>query len=305
MTRPGGGDLGRIGHLDAAALPACLRDIPRPVARLWYLGDPTPLATAPLRHVAIVGTREASPYGIRVAEQLAAAAAGAGYVVVSGLARGIDAAAHRAALAAGGATIGVQGTGVDVPYPASHRALHAVMAERGTVVSEFEPGALASPGCFPRRNRIIAALCRVVVVVEAGFKSGAINTASQALELDRVVAAVPGRIDEDRAAGSNHLIRDGAQVIASPGDLLGLLDLSTSIGAGGTPRELTPPSRSLSSSLSDPSHATGSDEDRPPHDPMEAMEALPFRLAATRLIEDELAGVIERDGAWYRRGRGR
>ena len=304
MTRPGGGDHGRIGHLDAAALPACLRDIPRPVARLWYLGDPATLADAPFRHVAIVGTREASPYGIRTAERLATACAEHGYVVVSGLARGIDAAAHRAALAAGGATIGVQGTGVDVPYPVSHRALHAVMAERGLVVSEFEPGALASPGCFPRRNRIIAALCRVVVVVEAGFKSGAINTAAQALDLDRVVAAVPGRIDEERAAGSNHLLRDGAQVIASADDLIGLVKLSTSAEPS---RRDEPPRRpdAWRSTIDRPTADLGDESaDHPTEDPNDQFEHLPFRLAATNAIAAELAGRIERDGLRYRRGQG-
>lgn len=304
MTPPGGSDLGRIGHLDAAALPACLRDIPRPVARLWYLGDPAKLDAAPYNHIAIVGTREASPYGIRTAERLATACAEHGYVVVSGLARGIDAAAHRAALAAGGSTIGVQGTGVDVPYPVSHRALHALMAERGLVVSEFEPGTLASPGCFPRRNRIIAALCRVVVVVEAGFKSGAINTANQALELDRLVAAVPGRMDEDRAAGSNHLLRDGAQVIASTDDLLGLMKLSTSLDQLGR----TGPTTSAPNAATwarDQALAWDDDErQEAPSDLMSAFESMPFRLAAEQLIAAELDGRIEREGFDFRPGKG-
>lgn len=189
------------------------------------MGDASALESAPAQHVAIVGTREATPYGIRIAEQLATASARAGLVVVSGLARGIDAAAHRAALQAGGRTIGVQGTGVDVPYPASHRALHAALAERGTVLSEMEPGTGATPGCFPRRNRLIAALCQVTVVVEAPFKSGAINTATQALEMGRTVAAVPGRVDDLTAQGSNQLIRDGAQVIAEVADLLALFSI--------------------------------------------------------------------------------
>lgn len=186
------------------------------------MGDPSALDAAPSRHIAIVGTREASPYGIRVAERLATAAAQAGLVVVSGLARGIDAAAHRAVLRVGGRTIGIQGTGVDVPYPASHRALHEALVEQGTVLSEMEPGTSATPGCFPRRNRLIAALCQVTLVVEAPFKSGAINTATQALELGRTVAAVPGRMDDPTAQGSNQLIRDGAQVIAEVEDLLAL-----------------------------------------------------------------------------------
>lgn len=190
------------------------------------VGSRAALDGAPDRHVAIVGTREATPYGIRVAERLAAACTRAGLVVVSGMARGVDAAAHRAVLSLGGQTIGVQGTGVDVPYPVSHRALLESMGRSGTVVSEMEPGTGAGPGCFPRRNRIIAALAKVTVVVEAGFRSGAINTATQALELGRVVAAVPGRMGDAGAGGTNLLIRDGAQVITDDADLLGLFGIA-------------------------------------------------------------------------------
>jgi len=222
VSLPGGLGERRPRWIGAQDLPDCFRDLSRPPAGLWCLGDAGALSGSPDGHVAIVGTREASPYGIRVAERLAAACARAGLVVVSGLARGVDAAAHRAALAEGGRTIGVQGTGVDVPYPASHRTLHEALVARGTVVSEMEPGTRATPGCFPRRNRLIAALCRVTVVVEAGFKSGAINTASQALDLGRTVAAVPGRIDDGGSAGANLLIRDGAQVITETADLLAL-----------------------------------------------------------------------------------
>lgn len=242
------------------------------------LGDPGALDEAPRRHVAIVGTREASPYGIRVAERLAEACARAGLVVVSGLARGIDAAAHRAALGAGGLTVGVQGTGVDVPYPASHRTLHQALVRSGTVISEMEPGTSATPGCFPRRNRLIAALCQVTVVVEAGFKSGAINTASQALELGRTVAAVPGRIDEERSAGANLLIRDGAQVLTDVDDLLGLYGLSTS---GGASSQLSGrDTKELDST--DPSGIEPS-----------------FRQAAISLLDLELTGELRRAGAGY------
>jgi DNA processing protein len=176
--------------------------------------------------VAIVGTRDASPYGIRIADQLARAFAEAGVAVVSGLARGIDSAAHRGALEAGGKTVAVLGTGVDVPYPASNRGLHAEIGLSGLVVAEQEPGTPAGPGCFPRRNRIIAALSELTIVVEAPYKSGAVNTASQALELGRSVAAVPGPIDSPRSAGSNLLLRDGAQVVATVDDALGLMGLS-------------------------------------------------------------------------------
>jgi len=176
--------------------------------------------------VAIVGTRDSTHYGERTARNLARDVAAAGVCVISGMARGIDGTAHRAALEHAGGTIAVLGTGVDVPYPAGHRRLHAEIAERGLVLSENPPGQTAKKGCFPKRNRIIAALARITVVVEAGHKSGALNTASHALDLGRIVAAVPGQIDSDQSAGANQLIRDGAVVITSSSDLLALLGLS-------------------------------------------------------------------------------
>jgi len=218
---------GQPKWIGAEGLPGSLRDLSNPPAGLCCEGDVGLLADAPDRLVAIVGTREPTPYGVRMASQLARACARAGLVVVSGMARGVDVAAHQAALEAGGRTIGVQGTGVDVPYPVAHRTLLAEMGRRALVVSEVEPGTRAVQGCFPRRNRIIAALCRVTLVVEAGFKSGAVNTATQALELGRVVAGVPGRIEDPTAAGVNLLIRDRAQVITDVEDLLGLYGLST------------------------------------------------------------------------------
>ena len=206
--------------------PQALRELQRPPESIFTIGDESILRMAPNRLVAIVGTRDASPYGVRVAVALAEAFTAAGIGVVSGLARGIDSTAHRAALEAGGKTIAVMGTGVDVPYPAAHRGLHAEIAAKGLVVSENEPGTPAVQGCFPRRNRIIAGLARVTIVVEAPYKSGAINTATQALEAGRVVAAVPGPIDSPRSAGANLLIRDGAQVIHSIDDALMLYGLS-------------------------------------------------------------------------------
>jgi DNA processing protein len=207
--------------------PQALRDTPRPPESIFTIGDDSILQLAPNRLVAIVGTRDATPYGMRAAAALAQAFCAAGIGVVSGLARGIDSAAHRAALEAGGKTVAVMGTGVDVPYPVGHRALHAEVGRRGLLVSETEPGTPAFQGCFPRRNRIIAGLARVTIVVEAPYKSGAINTAAQALEANRVVAAVPGPMDSPRSAGSNLLLRDGAQVIHSIDDALMLYGLST------------------------------------------------------------------------------
>ncbi len=189
------------------------------------LGDPSLLSG---RLIGIVGTRDPTPYGLRTATSLAARLSRAGVCVVSGMARGIDAAAHRAALSERGRTVAVLGTGIDVPYPAGHRELHRVIAADGLVLSESGPGTKAHKGAFPRRNRIIAALCPVTIVVEAGYRSGALNTASQALELGRTVASVPGPIDSPLSAGTNQLIRDGATVIATVDDALALAGVSAS-----------------------------------------------------------------------------
>lgn len=172
--------------------------------------------------VSIVGTRNATSYGLRTARALSSALARSGIGIVSGMAIGIDAAAHRAALDSGGATIAVLGTGVDVPYPVGHSELHRIICERGLVISESGTGVTAHKGAFPKRNRIIAALSEVTIVVEAGHKSGAQNTARHVMDLDRRLAAVPGPIDSPQSAGTNQLIRDGAQVIATVQDALTL-----------------------------------------------------------------------------------
>jgi DNA processing protein len=176
--------------------------------------------------VAIVGTRNSTAYGERITRSLTRALVRSGVSVISGMARGIDGAAHRTALEEGGNTVAVLGTGIDVPYPVGHRQLHRAIADRGLVVSENPPGMTARKGAFPKRNRIIAALAPVTIVIEAGFRSGALNTASQALELGRVVAAVPGPIDSEQSRGSNQLLRDGAVFIAAPDDALALLGIS-------------------------------------------------------------------------------
>lgn len=243
--------------------------------------------------MAIVGTRESSAYGERSARRLAAACVRAGLVVISGLARGIDAAAHRGAMEAGGRTIAVMGTGADVPYPASHRTLHAEVAEAGAVVSEMEPGTTATPGCFPRRNRLIAAAARVTVVVEAGFKSGAINTASQALDLGRTVAAVPGQMDDSRAAGSNELLRDGGHVVCDVDDLLALYELSTRQRRAAL---LEPPRQvSVDSALLSLLRHTEQDVES-----IAFQAGMSGRQVSERLLKLELDGLAERCGAGYR-----
>jgi DNA processing protein len=203
--------------------PIELLDLPSPPANLYAIGRISAL-TKP--RVAIVGTRNSTGYGERTARSLTRALVRAGVSVISGMARGIDAAAHRTAIEEGGNTVAVLGTGIDVPYPVGHRQLHRSIREHGLILSENPPGATAHAGAFPKRNRIIAALAPVTIVVEAGFKSGALNTASQALELGRVVAAVPGPIDSEQSQGSNQLLRDGAVMIASVDDALALLGVS-------------------------------------------------------------------------------
>jgi DNA processing protein len=208
---------------DSAEYPRELLDLPQPPAELYAMGSGEALASP---RVAIVGTRDSTAYGERISRTLTRSLVRAGVTVISGMARGIDGAAHRTALEEGGNTVAVLGTGVDVPYPVGHRQLHRAIAERGLVVSENPPGMKARQGAFPKRNRIIAALAPVTIVVEAGFRSGALNTASQALELGRVVAAVPGPIDSEQSRGSNQLLRDGAVLIAAPDDALALLGIS-------------------------------------------------------------------------------
>jgi len=203
--------------------PTELLDLPNPPAELYALGDPSTL-TRP--RVSIVGTRNSTSYGERITRTLTSALAKAGVSIISGMARGIDGVAHRTALEVGGRTVAVLGTGIDVAYPAGHRHLHRTIAERGLVLSENPPGMTAHQGAFPKRNRIIAALSPVTIVIEAGRKSGALNTASQAIELGRVVAAVPGPIDSDQSLGSNELLRDGAVVIACVEDALALVGVT-------------------------------------------------------------------------------
>jgi DNA processing protein len=163
--------------------------------------------------VAIVGTRRSTSYGDRVTREIAGALARAGASVVSGMARGIDGAAHRAALDVGGRTVAVLGTGVDIAYPVGHRTLHQEIADRGLLLSELPLGEPSHKGSFPKRNRLIAALASAVIIVEAGHRSGALITARNADELSRHVGAVPGPIDSPQSAGSNLLIRDCKAVI--------------------------------------------------------------------------------------------
>ena len=170
--------------------------------------------------IAIVGSRRATPYGCDVARQLGEDLAHAGLTVVSGLARGIDAAAHRGALQAGGVTIAVLGSGVDRIYPPEHRTLSAEITATGTLLSERPMGALPLAPHFPARNRIIAGMTVGTIVVEAAARSGALITARMALEAGREVFAVPGRIDSPVSVGPHALLQDGAKLVRDVGDVL-------------------------------------------------------------------------------------
>lgn len=183
--------------------------------------------------VAVVGARAATPYGLDVAERLAADLAARGVTIVSGLARGIDAAAHRGALRARGRTIAVLGCGVDVAYPPEHRALMATIAEHGAVISEFPRGTRPLAQNFPRRNRIIAGLALAVVVVEAAEKSGALGTARWAADLGREVMAVPGRVTGPESRGCHQLLRDGAALVESWEDVVRELPAHWRAAVGG------------------------------------------------------------------------
>jgi DNA processing protein len=197
--------------------PLHLRAVPSSPATLYVRGRILPDDALA---VAVVGARRATPYGLEMAEQLGFALAARGVTVVSGLARGIDSAAHRGALASGGRTIAVLGSGVDVIYPPEHRRLAGDIAARGALVSQFAPGTPPLPYQFPERNRVIAGMSLAVVVVEAAERSGALITAGCAAELGRDVLAVPGRVTSPESRGAHRLIQDGAGLVQDVDDVI-------------------------------------------------------------------------------------
>jgi DNA processing protein len=217
----------------ARAYPETLRALPDAPPVLWIRGGVDRLAA--LLHepgVAVVGTRRPSPYGVEVAEELSRGLSAAGVTVVSGLAIGIDAAAHRGALRASEPrTIAVLGGGADVVYPRINRRLYEQVGQVGVILSESPPGRRPYRWTFPARNRIMAAITAMTLVVEASDPSGSLITASFAAELGRGVAAVPGRVTAANATGSNRLLRDGAAVVRNAADALDEL-----FGVGGADR---------------------------------------------------------------------
>jgi DNA processing protein len=200
-----------------AAYPDAFRTLPDPPYLLFAAGDLALLGTP---GVGVVGTRSPTDYGVRAATSLSGALARAGLTIVSGMAKGIDAAAHAAALDAGGATVGVLGHGIDRVYPPENTQLFSRVRERGLLITELAPGEEPNAGNFPRRNRLIAALSLGVLVVEMGEKSGAQHTVTYALEQGKEVFAVPGPISSTRSTGTNQLLKDGARLVTGADDIL-------------------------------------------------------------------------------------
>jgi DNA processing protein len=269
--------------------PPLLGCIPDPPPVLWVRGDRSALTTPA---VAIVGSRAATTYALDVAYRLGRELAGRGVVVVSGLARGVDSAAHRGCLAGGGATVAVLGSGLDSIYPREHAALAGEIVNKGCLVSELWPGALPLAEHFPLRNRIISGISMATVVVEASEKSGSLITARYALEQGRDVMAVPGNVLTGRNRGSHGLLKDGAKVVESADDILD--------GLGWPVAQLAPasPSKLLNSdtllSRMEPGEVYRLDE------LMELTGVTGTRLLA-RLMELELAGVVTQTGSGFSR----
>jgi DNA processing protein len=267
------------------AFPARLLEIHDPPTGLFIRGAAElTLFDAPC--VAVVGARACSAYGATVAAELARGLARAGVVVVSGLARGIDGAAHRGALETG-VTVAVLGCGVDRDYPSAHRMLAASIAERGLIVSEYPPGVEPTPWRFPARNRIVAGLCDATVVVEARERSGALITADLALDEGREVLAVPGEITSLLSKGTNHLLRLGAIPVTCLGDVLAVVGVEPVSAA---PVELHPRLEAVRAAVADAPAAA---------DELVRKTGLPAGDVAAVLAELELVGaVVQADGLY-------
>ena len=269
------------------AFPPLLRAIHDPPPGLFLRGEAGPeLLARP--GVAIVGARACSAYGRQVGRALGRDLAAAGLVVVSGLARGIDAEAHRGALKGSGATVAVLGCGIDRDYPAVHRELARQIAATGLVVAEYAPGVEPAPWRFPARNRIVAGLCAATVVVEARERSGALITADFALEEGREVFAVPGEITSALSAGTNALLRLGATPLTCAEDVLESYGLAL-------PATVTPTLGETAAVVLERIRdgAAGADE-------LTRATGLPPGELAAALTELELAGAVREEDGVYR-----
>ncbi len=271
-------------HQGDFPFPSALESDPEPPWSIWLLGSQTILSGSGVSAAGIVGARRADSYGTAVARDLGRSVARAGGTVISGLAFGIDAAAHRGALdVPDGRTVAVTGGGVDVVYPKAHRSLHQQIVERGSVISEMPPGSALWKWSFPARNRLIAALSSAVVVVQGERRSGSLHTAEAALSRSIQVCAVPGRIDSAISEGPNQLLADGAAVVTGTDSLLQILGLEA--------REST---ESLSDDLKKVVIAVR--EGRLDH----YLESTDPTVSAAALARLELMGLLEvtADGGW-------
>ena len=272
-----------IATWERDAYPAALRDLVDPPPAVFVRGT---LLESDKTAVAIVGSRRATPYGLRVARTLATDLARAGVTIVSGLARGIDAAAHEGALAAGGRTIAVLGSGLQNVYPPEHAGLLDQVVESGAAVSEFRPDAPPARANFPRRNRLVAALGLAVIVVEAATRSGAMNTVGHALDLGRTVMAVPGPVHESVAQGTLRMLQDGAAPVGSAADVFAALGW-----CGMAKKDLPDEEHEVLQALEDGSTA------------LQVAEALDLgeERVAGYLVSLELRGLVHRgEGGAYR-----
>jgi len=278
-----------------AAYPPAIAAIVDPPPVLWLRGC---LSALEPPAVAVVGSRAGSPYALAVAERLAADLTARGLVVVSGLARGVDSAAHRGALGAAGTTIAVLGSGADVVYPGEHRALADEIARTGAVVSELAPGTRPLHLFFPMRNRIISGLSRAVVVIEAGQKSGSLITARCALEQGRDVLAVPGNVLSGRNRGGHALLRDGAKIVETADDILEEMGFAPAAPGGleGTSasQEAARPVRSAVAA--DPVLACLAPGESCDLDAIAERSGLTVARLLPRLFELELRGLVRRAG---------
>ncbi len=268
------------------AYPTRLKEIDQPPPVMYIRGEYLP---DDLFAVAIVGTRQVTPYGRQVTEDLSSFLASNGITVVSGLARGVDAVAHHAALKAGGRTIGILGSGVDKIYPPEHKNLAEKMIERGAIISDYVPGTPPDASNFPPRNRIISGLSLAVVVVEAGETSGALITAEFAAVQGREIFAVPGSILAPQSKGTNKLIQNGALPLLSVNDLMQALDFNR-IGEHKTARKILPAdeteARLLSVLSANPMHV----------DEIRNQAELPIEKVSATLALMELKGMVRQLG---------
>jgi DNA processing protein len=289
------GELERLGRLGIRAVhpghpsyPRLLAEISGRPSILYVRGELVPADDA---SVAIVGTRRATPYGRQAAERIAAELAQAGITVVSGLARGVDAVAHRAALEAGGRTIAVLGSGPDVIYPAEHGRLAEQILESGAILSEFPPGAKPDAQNFPARNRIVSGMTLGTLIVEAPARSGALITASFAGDQGREVFVIPGSIFAQTAEGTNALLRDGARLVRDGADIL------EDLGLGGRDPVVTQTQLLLGEDEQRLFEAVGKEARH--IDELAEDAGLSAGAASALMLTLELKGLVRNHGAQY------